>query len=411
MGVDLVGHLAIRLQGTEPVQEAAEQLRRLQENNPDGIEGRRLEVALRLATKDRFQMLAVRRLRESGENAQAIAGLLKLFPDGPPSGELGIEYYRVIAGGPNGERRARVGLERLMAENPGDPRYPLALAAHLLDNPRTRQQGFQLYAKTSRDFDLHQPGILTPWRNALRDLPNFARHGVLYRDYLAAVPDDPEVQALLDRSQQPAVLALETAMKDIARNQLGAAERNLGRAVSTRPDDPEVLRGLALLRARQGRVRESDEFYARAREREALPTVRARAMTDQAELDMAAGRTGAAITQLEMARSLDPENVWARLDLARLYAKTGRADKGRKLMADAVAKDSPSPDGLYAQAIYLNSLNDPAGALRAIYRVSPRSRSNKMIALAEGAHADIRRRLIANRCTQRRRRNYLAFGA
>lgn len=373
---------------------AAFLLQRLRETNPRHPATQRLAEALRLATKDRFQMLAVRRLDESGDSDAAIDGLRKLFPDGAPAGELGIDYYQIVASAPGQRANAIAGLRRLMTENPGNPRFPLALAAMLLDRPDTSAEGFQLFAKASQEYDLHDPGVLAAWRDGLRNLPQSPQFETLYQEYLAAVPNDPEVSGLLSYIKDPAILALAAGLQQLNSNQLKSAEASMGVAYSQRPEDPNVLRGLAMLRARQGRKSEASALYGEARTQDPDSHASARRILLRADSDLASGRLGSARSLLESAVELNPDDAWARLDLARLYARIGLAAKGRELMAQGVKPKTPNPEALYAQAIYLSDLNDREGALQAIYRVPRKDQTPKMLALADRARADIQRREI-----------------
>lgn len=373
---------------------AALLLQRLRESHPKHPATQRLAEAIRLSTKDRFQMLAVRRLDESGDAEAAVAGLRKLFPGGPPEGELGIEYYQILYSAPGQQQAAVAGLRRLARENPGNPRFPLALAGLLLKKPETRKEGFQLFARTSREYDLRQPNVLRAWREGLRDLPQSPQYETLYKEYLAAVPDDPEVRGLVDYVRDPAIIALERGLQQVDRNQLKSAEESMGVAYGKRPEDPNVLRGLALLRARQGRTAEARGLYDQASARDAGGGSRTTGLVEQAESDLASGRLGAARNLLETAVEMYPDDPWTRLDLARVYARLGLASKGRKLMADGVAGDAPNHEALYAQAIFLSGLNDRQAALGAIYRVPRAQRTSKMIELAERLRAEQRQQEI-----------------
>lgn len=373
---------------------AAILLQRLRETNPNHPATKRLAEALRMATKDRFQMLAVRRLDESGDSDAAVDGLRKLFPDGPPDGELGIDYYKILASAPGQRANAIAGMRRLMQDNPGNPRYPLALAGLLLKQPDTSAEGFRLFAKTSREYDLHQPSVLTAWREGLRNLPQSPQFETLYQEYLAAVPNDPEVSGMLSYVKDPAIVSLERGLQQINSNQLKSAEESMGLAYSQKPDGTRVLQGLALLRARQGRTEEAGRLFEQARLGDPDSSSHARGLAARADGDLAAGRLNSARSLLETAVQMDPEDPWARLDLARLYARLGLASKGREVMAQGVKGEPPNPEALYAQAIFLSGLNDRQGVLRAIYRVPRKDRTPEMGALAERTRADIQRREI-----------------
>ena len=57
---------------------------------------------VRVATRDRLRFASIRRLVELGRTAEVKPQLDRLFPQGPPGGTLGIEYYLLLARTPGG---------------------------------------------------------------------------------------------------------------------------------------------------------------------------------------------------------------------------------------------------------------------------------------------------------------------
>ena len=100
----------------------------LQQKHPQHPAVAELSVALRLATKDRLQLATARRLYETQRFDEAAQAMRQLFPDGPPPGDYGLEYWRVLAHARGGTPTARRALEQMARQYPSDPRYASALA-------------------------------------------------------------------------------------------------------------------------------------------------------------------------------------------------------------------------------------------------------------------------------------------
>ena len=89
-------------------------------------------------------------LARAGKNEEAAVRMRSLYPNGPPEGDLALEYYRIIGNTSKGWNKARIGLEKLVKAIPSDTRYRLALARHLTARPATRRSGIQTLAALSR---------------------------------------------------------------------------------------------------------------------------------------------------------------------------------------------------------------------------------------------------------------------
>ncbi|MBU3628879.1 cellulose synthase subunit BcsC-related outer membrane protein [Polynucleobacter sp. AP-Reno-20A-A9] len=102
-----------------------------------------------------------------------------------------------------------------------------------------------------------------------------------------------------------------------------------------------------------------------------------------------AGDTQKAITLLKQAIVLDRDEVWLRLDLARLYAKLHRPKEGIAIF-DAFLKTHPnSVEGLYAYALYLSGLEQNQPALKVLERIPASERTPKITRFQRGVWVDL----------------------
>jgi cellulose synthase operon protein C len=102
-----------------------------------------------------------------------------------------------------------------------------------------------------------------------------------------------------------------------------------------------------------------------------------------------AGDTQKAITLLKQAIALDKDEIWLRLDLARLYAKERRPKEGIAIF-DAYLKTHPnSVEGLYAYALYLSGLEQNQPALKVLERIPASERTPKITRFQRGVWVDL----------------------
>lgn len=102
-----------------------------------------------------------------------------------------------------------------------------------------------------------------------------------------------------------------------------------------------------------------------------------------------AGNTQKAITLLKQAIALDKDEIWLRLDLARLYAKLHRPKEGIGIF-DAFLKTHPnSVEGLYAYALYLSGLEQNQPALKVLERIPASERTPKITRFQRGVWVDL----------------------
>ncbi|MBU3617727.1 cellulose synthase subunit BcsC-related outer membrane protein [Polynucleobacter sp. JS-Fieb-80-E5] len=102
-----------------------------------------------------------------------------------------------------------------------------------------------------------------------------------------------------------------------------------------------------------------------------------------------AGDTQKAIVLLKQAIALDKDEIWLRLDLARLYAKLHRPKEGIAIF-DAFLKTHPnSVEGLYAYALYLSGLEQNQPALKVLERIPAAERTPKIIRFQRGVWVDL----------------------
>lgn len=392
-------------------------LQRLRASHPDDRRVRELEDAQRIATTDRMRMANVRRLLQSGEIDAAMQGMRELFPDGPPGGLLGIEYYRALARVDGRRDEGLAGLWRLRRENPGEPEFEIAIARHYLGRAATRPDGLARLEAISARPDVSQRRVLDLWRDGLSEQPGSAADQQMLARYLRLAPDDQQMLALQARWQgraaAPELAGLEAASEPAAAPiktrpaapkpppPVVAAAPILAPVVEPAPAHPEpepapvVAAESGGLAQRLGAPEETPsaapvtaptpldlQLAARLQEPPPPPDTRAEqieAWQTEARAAQARGDLTGARKAAKQALALAPEDPWLRFRLARLELSAGDTEAARARMAEGLSL-APSADMYYAQALLLAGV-DPRAAQAALARIAANERSEGMLRL------------------------------
>lgn len=358
----MLGELELR--SNQPARAEA-LLERLRQHHPQAQETRDLALLLRLFSRDRQALAQTRLLARAGQYEAALAELRRLFPDGPPPGELALEYYRVLAQTPKGEAEARQGLERLRQRHPGDVRYELALTRFMGDTAAGRSRALQTFARLARQGDAPRNALLDAWRSMLYRLPEDGNAIPHLQAYLAFAPEESAMADRLRNAQlahaahlrllaDPAYQARMRALKELDRDgaDLEQAEADLLQALARRPRDPEVLGGLGLVQLRRGQHEAAREWFQKAsrldpessRWVQLAATARFWGLLRQADGQLEAGQLPQAEASVRAALAMEPKNPEALAALAAVQFEAGQlqvAEQGyRQILADHPTQSS-----------------------------------------------------------------------
>jgi len=414
---------------------------------------------VRVATRDRLRFASIRRLVEIGRLAEVKPQLDRLFPQGPPGGTLGIEYYLLLARTPGGVPPARAGLRRLAQAHAGEPRYQLALAQLMVRDSGTALEGVTLLQQLVQRDDVRRDDADRLLASGLVRLGADKAPAPVLAAYLTRNPQDTELAGL--RGEQQRLAEERGLLSPAAQSQaLPALQRRLAadlasgavpaparaavrtwlehsRASLAAHEEPraatELRAALTFQRGHydseiaiareleaQGQPAEADEllagaaaldpastwlFETRVRRRlahgdtaGAIALLRGRALNSkwtaqsrdallaaalerQAADEVKAGKSDAAMADLEAAVRLAPRDAWMRLRLAGYFRDLGDAARGSVLMNEGVKNAPDLPEMRYAQALYLSQTGEYAAALEAVDGVDAAHRTEGMNAL------------------------------
>ncbi|WP_338001207.1 cellulose synthase subunit BcsC-related outer membrane protein [Pseudomonas brassicae] len=173
-----------------------------------------------------------------------------------------------------------------------------------------------------------------------------------------------------------------------AQGQFDTAEVTYRQALSLDAGNPDALRGLVSVLAQNGKLSESQRLIdglsdAQRQRLGDLRVLRAAIAVGQAKDFERNGDLAGARKALEEAVRNDPQNVWARYDLAQIYLKTEAPGKARQTIDDMLKANPQRAEALYASALFASRLGEWQSTQRSLAQIPVAQRSAAMQALAE----------------------------
>jgi Tfp pilus assembly protein PilF len=293
----------------------------------NGLASLEQDTAIKSDPKKRESLESARSLAKAGDTENAIAKYnAALGGKGPISETLSLEYYSNLGYTAQGFAAAKDGLQKLQKDSPNDPRISLALGKLLINESNTRVEGVQTLSRIATNPKVGSEASEN-WKKGLLwiEVPN-QKEQPLFEAYLKVYPDDIQVREKLDAGLKQSQM-------------LNAARKN----------PAQDSRAIAAYDSAKKAMANGDELMARA--------------------------------ELERSLSIDSNNPWARLDLARLELKSGQSKQAQDLMFNYPYKEQNQPEALYAGALFAVDLKNWNYALDLLDRIPQRNRTPQIIAL------------------------------
>ncbi len=313
-------------------QQANQALQKLRARYPNAPATKTLADVIRVNTVDKSRIARARLLQRSGQADAAFAEYKALFPDGPPTGQLGVEYFRAQANATNGWPAAQQGLADLARRSPNDTRAAQSLAELMIDRPSTRLAGTRMVAELAARPNADMNALLPLWQKGLSKADGNLAWLPLYQRYLALAPNDADIRSAYDKlnAQQaartrmlsdPAYQSRQAGIKALDQGRLGEAEKSLDAARAKRPNDGELLGSLGLVKMRQGDHKAAQALFAEALRKDPENAGKWRSL-------------------------LKTSQFWGAMSAARDARDAGRLAEADRLVRSALASDPRNPDGL-----------------------------------------------------------------
>lgn len=234
--------------------QATQALDRLRAVNPNDPNISRIQ-ALSSTQSQSAQLQQAGDLARQGRADDAMRIYRQLYGDHPPPGDIALAYYQTLYATASGKQAAITGMRTLAQQNPGDPRYAIALGTMLTYDARTRAEGIRILQEHQQD-----PDAQSALRQALVwNAPNPSSTEELRR-YLKAHPNDTEIARALRQNEStlkrmrsgiartPAEMAAFSALNS---GHLDEAEQRFNDLLTQEPNNGRVVAGMGFLRMRQ----------------------------------------------------------------------------------------------------------------------------------------------------------------
>ena len=390
---------------TNQVERAKKVLDQLEQDHPSDAATIELKNAYRLATQDRRTLATIEFLsKRSPKDREALVPELKaLFPDGPPSGEVGLRYYHLLARVPSQQTEARKGFLKLEQSMPGDSRPELELIEMDLNDEKLRLSALKRLKSLADHGDIKRDDLIKIWGDGLSEVertPQTESYFLAFSQYfpdapvpeLVLTPEDRKKKELDERTRQ-ATEKVRAADSFVKQGDINRAEALYAEALKLDPTDNEVRLSLAKLYWRNNRLKESEQLYRETLSKDAQNTralsglmavldkegrseealsIGQKALSKKvnqssgiadefttlvrtrADEQLSQGHRDDAIKTLQSGLDLTPDSAWIRYDLANIYSRYTEISKAKMLF-------TVGPKGekyLYAKALFLSGLGE-----------------------------------------------------
>jgi len=357
----LYGMSQVELARSKP-DAAREWIGRLRTAHPTDARLARFQQGAQQAGGPQTDLQRARAAAQAGRSAEAIQLYRAIFDNRPPPEPLAVEYYQLLGGTPQGWDEGRRGLEQLVKDKPDNLNYRLALAQLQTYREPSRREGIRTLADLAK-----RPGVGTAarasWRQALIWLDARAPDAPLYEAYLDG-QSDPAVTARLESLTKPDTAAtpvspaaqpLGEGYRALDRGDTTTAEARFQQALRVQPGDSEALGGMGLIRLRQERFAQAQDYLEQASRTgarkwaSALQSATYWNLVGQANTARDRNDLPAAQALLERAVRLDAREPVGQIALADLRAAQGdlpAAEQGYKRVLEAKPNDAQALRGL-----------------------------------------------------------------
>ncbi|CAG9932266.1 cellulose synthase subunit BcsC-related outer membrane protein [Candidatus Nitrotoga arctica] len=389
----MLGSIELR---TGNIKLAGEYLRRLEQRYPQHAKTLGLHSLYRVNTTEKQILANARLMARAGNTKEAAKIMRRLFPEAPPPGELGLEYYQLVSSTAADQQTAKSALDKLYRET-GEARYRLAWL-RLQSNQRSKQEILQGYESLAAAPDVNRQKLRENWWAAIKRLAAAPATLPWIRRYLKEFPNDQNAIEYLAELQQlhekalriandPAVRARQTGIAFLEHDQLEAAQRELQNSLSKRPKDPQVLGSMGLLRLRQGHHEEAKSWFQRAAKAEPgsnkwsglIRTATFWGQMKRADELLEAGKLAEAQQFARQALSIEPNNADGLALLGNILARSQNLSGAESLYREALKRDASNTSAMRGLLALLSrsERRDEAQALIAEFRQNNPKEANR----------------------------------
>ncbi|WP_039958118.1 cellulose synthase subunit BcsC-related outer membrane protein [Vibrio sinaloensis] len=339
---------------------AQQTYQQLNKQAPDSPQAQNLRMILSLNGEKKADYQRAKLLAKSGRYDEAVQAYQGLFPHGMPSAALQLEYLQLISNFEGNWSKVKRGLERLNADYPGVPKFQLALADHI----RKQNPGDSWILATYQTLALSigtGKSAATSWLRALEQLPISQQVVEQYAILASYYPSDLEIQQAYNDAgkrwmmeqelrKDPTYLAKLKGLKLLEQGKTTQAEQQLRYALTTRPNEPEILGGLGKVYLRQGLQQKALAYFKRAQANDQNPDNASKwsslieasqywALLDQGDVFTRQEKFKQAESAYRKAAQVDNSEPYAYVSLGALYLSQQNFVAADKAYSQAIKRD------------------------------------------------------------------------
>ncbi|MFU2317592.1 cellulose synthase subunit BcsC-related outer membrane protein [Rahnella sp. PCH160] len=250
---------------------AQQQLERIKEVAPGSDEYRQAQLSLKIASPEMQQKLQqTRLLATAGRLDEAKAQYDQLFDGQPPTLDLAVEYWQLVARLPGQKARAQAQLQALNNQYPGDVQLRLQLAQMAFDEgDNAKAVGLVKQIATTNEGRSPAADL---WLAKIKDQPVTNGSVDALQQFISTFDTGPQVIAAQQELQrQQALLAdphYQARVRGLAQVSKGGstgAIAPLKQALQAKPNDAEVLGAMGLAYSRTGNRQQALNLFQRAK--------------------------------------------------------------------------------------------------------------------------------------------------
>ncbi|WHZ38657.1 cellulose synthase subunit BcsC-related outer membrane protein [Rahnella bonaserana] len=372
---------------------AQQQLEKIKQVAPGSDDYRQAELSLKIASPEMQQKLQqTRLLATAGRLDEARAQYDELFGGEPPTLDLAVEYWQLVARLPGQKAHAQAQLQALNNQYPGDVQLRLQLAQMAFEQgDDARAVG--LIKQVAATNEGRSPAA-DLWLARIKDQPVGNASVDALQQFIATFDTGPQViAAQQELRRQEGLLAdprYQARIRGLAQIDKGGstgAIASLKQALQATPNDAEVLGAMGLAYSRAGNRQQALTMFQRAKAAETdgynagkwnslIQTNSYWLKIEQGDKALKAGQFDQAEAAYQQAQRLDPRDPWAPVGLGDV----------------AVArKNDPQAEQAYRRALTLERDNSSAqrGLANIYQRQSPQKALDYINSLPAASRAKL----------------------
>jgi cellulose synthase operon protein C len=327
----------MQLGKTEEAQKYVQKLRELGSSSADLAQ---VEAMPHVGTQS-ARLNDARHLAQRGKYVDAMKVYRDLFPNGPPAGDMSLEFYETEAAIPESRRQATDELHKLALQFSADPRYAIALGRILTYDPKIRAQGIALLSHYDSSPEAQEAlKQASGWNDDAKRTATAANNSSVTSPASGqmAVPAGPSM------SREPSEDPMEgAAYRALNGGQLDEAEQQFQALLAKEPHNARALSGMGYVLMKRGNFAEAQDYLEKARAAGAtkldgaISTAQFWSRMAQAGSEQKSGDAQAAAKDYRDALSLKPNNRDAEEALAGALIQEGNHADAATILKHEVA--------------------------------------------------------------------------